>query len=410
MKRTVFPILVLSIIAGCGGSSSGGSAPSTRIVLPAVGGTITAKGITFVVPPGAVPSDATVSISSASGLPEKSRVVGGTAFAFSPTTFGKPVRLTYALSAAALEDEPAVYKLVDGIWLPMPTTINDSANTVSALVESFSTYAVLRPPSDVPPVKAEAGFAEDGQTPAVKLAWTPNGFFTGSGSIRQWQIYRDDQSPHPVHVLDGAQRSLLEPVGVTGPDYAKYTSYPDAGSTAQRHTEFNNVDAPATIPVLEVGVPHAYGVQALYSILGIDLPNAPGGLYYFLTGIESTGRATPLNRPLVVTANGATASDGSTFAFQSALPGDGVTPIQYVVEASTSLNFSGRVHIGTVTSAAGGEISVPLVGLNAAFPAGTTVYVRVGARNARDLPGPVVNGATRERFVFSGNSTLVTGS
>ena len=218
----------------------------------------------------------------------------------------------------------------------------------------------------------------------------------GNPDVRRLPIFRDDQSPNPVHVLDGAQRSLLDPVGVTGPDYARYTSYPDAGSSAQRHTEFDNVAAPTVVPAIEVGVPHAYGIQILYSMIGLDLPGAPGGLFYFLTGIEPTGRATPLNRPLVVTPNGATASDGSTFAFQSALPSGGTTSIQYVVEASTSLDFTGIVHIGTVTSAAAGEIRRRLVGLNAAFPAGTTVYVRVGARNARDLPGPVANGATRD--------------
>ncbi|MEJ2219151.1 MAG: hypothetical protein P8099_21410, partial [Gemmatimonadota bacterium] len=112
------------------------------------GGTVVAEGgaVTLLIPPQETPIGITVQ--PATGYPDTSALVVGTAFDLGPegTTFDPPGTLTIWYDPANLPPNtyPRMHHLVDGVWQPVAgSTADRDAHTVSAPVAGFSNWAVL---------------------------------------------------------------------------------------------------------------------------------------------------------------------------------------------------------------------------------------------------------------------------
>lgn len=127
-------------------------------------------------------------------------------------------------------------------------------------------------------VDAEATLGPDNITPAVRISWSPNGFFKGTaaaGGATQWQIYRQGTQA-PILVVQPTRRSVL--YGFDTSDYAAYlgkTQVGGGGAGLQGAGSPTDTPLPATPPV-QVGTPFKYQVEAVYGILSLDLPSSSG--------------------------------------------------------------------------------------------------------------------------------------
>ena len=125
-------------------------------VVPAGGGEAQISGGAGVVfPPGALTSDATVSI-TALALSSPSGQVGPTAWPSQPvgdlfrfdtpvSSFKAPLTLALPVPAGASTGSLvlAYFNPATGTWLPVPTAVDASANTASAQVDHLSTWGVF---------------------------------------------------------------------------------------------------------------------------------------------------------------------------------------------------------------------------------------------------------------------------
>jgi hypothetical protein len=125
-------------------------------VVPAGGGEAQiASGASVVFPPGAMTSDATVSItalapsspsSQGSAATWPSQPVGDLYRIDAPAaSFKAPVTLTLPVPASAPTAGLvlAYFNSATGTWLPVPSTVDDSAHTVSAQVNHLSTWGIF---------------------------------------------------------------------------------------------------------------------------------------------------------------------------------------------------------------------------------------------------------------------------
>ncbi len=105
--------------------------------------------VTLTIPPGALASETPIGVERAESPPQAPALVPETAFTFGPdgTVFGSPARLTLHYSpeaVAGVEADLAIHKVVDGAWVEVPGgAVDMEANTVSAPLAGFSTYAIV---------------------------------------------------------------------------------------------------------------------------------------------------------------------------------------------------------------------------------------------------------------------------
>lgn len=444
-------LALMSVALGCGGSSSGPS--GSTLLLPAGGGTVSARGgdVTLTLPAGAVAADTKVTAEPLSSPPERDRVVAGTAFRFTSTAFALPIKLRIMYDESKLpegtaEDDLAIYKLVDGAWTPTDSVVDPDTDSVTAMVDGFSDYGILSSGSSV---AAEATYDEDGLTPSVRVSWRRNGFTIGTGSTSRWQVYRNDVSASPVLVLSNPTSRVLDSSSHSNTEFTNYADFATGGTTCE-HTEPANAtlgSTPSPVP----GRSYFYQVQAVYGITSIDLPGggSAGGTgttaggtgitsggtgvttgttsgstggevqCYFVTEKATTGRATPLVRPIGPTSATLT-SNVATLSFQAPSGIDII--LRYVLEFSSDPSFPRDRTVGIAgESATGGTIvrSVDTTsGLfaGAATPDGTplsavpTLYCRAGIRNAADRPGPVRDPFSGLRYLYGPAATLTRPS
>lgn len=137
--RSCLVLVPCFLIAACA------SPPSTDGALSAAeGGTVTAAGLTLVVPPGALAEDTsiTVDVLDTAGLPDAADIVSSV-YDLGPDglTFLSPVSLT--LTATVPDDgrTPTVAWLQDGAWTPVASTV--SGDDVVAAVDHFTVFAVV---------------------------------------------------------------------------------------------------------------------------------------------------------------------------------------------------------------------------------------------------------------------------
>ena len=89
----------------------------------------------------------------------------------------------------------------------------------------------------------------------------------------------------------------------------------------------------------------------------------------------------------------------------------GTSSIDYIVEGSTEATFNNASLLKVIGSpyrnVATGPVSIPVdISAISAWTSGTTLYFRVGARNAVDYPGPVAD-AIGQRAIFSDGRSFV---
>ena len=149
-----------AVTVGCGGGSgSTPSSPSTTIPPPATpsGFTVTSSdgNVSVTVPANDGVTSGQVTITSSTSAPTSTGLVPNTAYDFGPsgTAFPIPVTVTTkyspaALPAGAVASQLAMFTVSNGAWVAVPgSTVNAAANTVTASLSHFSTYAVLAPNS-----------------------------------------------------------------------------------------------------------------------------------------------------------------------------------------------------------------------------------------------------------------------
>lgn len=142
--------------------------------VPEGGGTLEdeSSGVQVAFAAGAVSQEVAISIvaATANSLPASGMLIGGTAHEFGPTglQFNKPVVLTIPFDPAMLptglsEARLAINKVVDGAWAVVGgSEVDQTANTVTAEITSFSIYGVLPVPNLSPTVLIES--PPDGST------------------------------------------------------------------------------------------------------------------------------------------------------------------------------------------------------------------------------------------------------
>jgi Beta-propeller repeat len=144
-----FAVVGLSItLTACLGD--GNNPPPASNTITSSGGTLTlADGaVKLEFPAGAVAADTTIGVTAIAALPVDG--VPGTVFEFSPDgiKFAKPVRLTLKydpakIPAGTLEKQLELAKVKTDGWIPLETTVDDTAKTLSADMNGFSSYGAI---------------------------------------------------------------------------------------------------------------------------------------------------------------------------------------------------------------------------------------------------------------------------
>jgi hypothetical protein len=173
LKSRMLPGVVLIVVSlasgatviGCSGGSSTSPSPSTSTPTPTPttpsptpgGFTATsADGNASVsVPANDGVTSGQVMVTSSTSAPASTGLVPNTAYDLAPsgTAFTTPVTLTTkfspgALPTGAVASQLAMFTVSNGAWTAVPgSTVNMAANTVTASLSHFSTYAILAPNS-----------------------------------------------------------------------------------------------------------------------------------------------------------------------------------------------------------------------------------------------------------------------
>lgn len=131
---------------------------------------------------------------------------------------------------------------------------------------------------------AEATIALNGNTPGVRLSWNTNGFFKGSTTssegVKLWQIYRNLSGPTPtdvpILVVNGGAREAFDlPTNVSSNvAFARFANQNTQTCSSQSLTDST---IPATGVALAPGQPYIYQLEAVYSVLAINLPDGTSG-------------------------------------------------------------------------------------------------------------------------------------
>jgi hypothetical protein len=208
-------LLVVSLgsgaaVVGCGGGGSSPSSPSTTSP-PATTPTppSTPSGCTATSADGtvsvSVPANdgvtcGQVTITSSTSAPTSTGLVPNTAYDLGPsgTAFTTPVTLTTkygpgALPTGAVASQLAMFTVSNGAWTAVPgSSVNAAANTVTASLSHFSTYAILAPNSFAGTFNGRYSGAANGNfqmsifpTGAIQLSGVDAsaGTFNGTGSL-----------------------------------------------------------------------------------------------------------------------------------------------------------------------------------------------------------------------------------
>lgn len=154
-KKSVGAPLSLALciaMAGCGGGGGSSNSTSTKdtLIVPTAGGTGVDRtgAIKVQVEANAVARDTTEIVSVPFGLPQSAQIVPGTAFKFLTLDLPSNATVTISFSPTALPTGVSattlqLCKLINGIWVPLTSTVNTANSTVSASTNSLTTFALL---------------------------------------------------------------------------------------------------------------------------------------------------------------------------------------------------------------------------------------------------------------------------
>ena len=287
------------------------------------------------------------------------------------------------------------------------------------------------PAAGISAVEARAYVTDSLTTPRdnfaarVEITWRPPSDIP-TQNILEYHIYRDD---HIIGVGARMNTQFIDdaslPAGTTVP-YS--TTGANGGATDSLTTLL------ATIPTLTVGETHFYRITVLYQSAAFDGTTGGGngggnvgggttgggtgggggggnGVTYRETALSmASGPATPLARPGITEPTTAQDIRHLSVTFET-VPGADT----YVFEFSSTADFKNKVVLGpfpfsyadAATISAPFDLSASFP--DAAFPAGTRLFFRVGARALTDTPGPISIGTPNGGdYIYSAPSTSFT--
>jgi glucose/arabinose dehydrogenase len=205
IRTTFFACCLLLFFGACGGDSP--SEPLTGSVGPAGGTLAFAAGkVRLEVPPGAVASEVTFTVESATGYPDDPRIVDETIYRFGPEglQFAEPVRLTLSYERAKIpaglrEGELRLFRVVGAAWQQVSGSEPDAtARSVSGLIGGFSVLGILGVPV--------ASVAVTPQTSSVQVSATVQLTATvkdASGNVLPDRAVAWSSSPANIAEVDG---------------------------------------------------------------------------------------------------------------------------------------------------------------------------------------------------------------
>ena len=329
----------------------------------------------------------------------------------------------------------------------------------------------------------------DNGQPAIRVNWSPNGFFKGTGSsgngVARWQLYRNDVSPStPVIVIgNNTGNNIVDSVRNNPSQFPlEYFTSAQVGGFLCNNTSPSNATRVAATP-LSAGVPVVYSIEAVYQVSSLDLPDGTTGATgsstgtsatgtsttgttatttgtttgttgttsttsgtqtsssasttgntttagssagttsgnvqscYFRSGRSSSGQATALNRPSVVSPNNqaldpTVASTRFTFTSNQNAGSVGVGQFnqEFIIEFSDDPNFPKRFTVSqtaTIPNQLFFDINTTSDRFNkkgrtgANLRTASPIYYRIGVRNSQDRPGPVQDSASGKRYIYS---------
>lgn len=120
----------------------------------------------------------------------------------------------------------------------------------------------------------------DNGSPAIRLNWSPNGFYKGTGTsgngVARWQIYRSDVSPsNPVLVI-GNHSTVVDSSLLNNSDFPNDVFQSNQVGGTQCNYASPVTGTRAATPLLTTGRPVYYSIEAVYFVSSLDLPIVPG--------------------------------------------------------------------------------------------------------------------------------------
>jgi hypothetical protein len=327
--------------------------------------------------------------------------------------------------------ETRVYDVAETTFKPRGERRKSIVGTVLGLVGAVALAALLfRPSSNTNVaggrVRARA-FAEPADPTSGTSATRIEVTFDISNdipqrNIQEIQIYRNSVTAPADPTLPGSPGGV--PIGVLGPGERVFYDDP----TTIRNVRFNRVLPDGTLEEIELpvggftpGRPQQYRIVVIYQRVQVSTGNGGGGggggtdtdVQYTQTPSSGfSGFATPVVRPQVLGPTGDTDLRNVTFTFQGSAGAN-----QYVIEVADNVQFRNKrrptspTQGNPFTTATTGRITAGpfnLTNLGFANTLGTTIYFRVGARNANDNPGPRAVEPNGDAFIYSGTLNSIT--
>ncbi|MHC5044661.1 MAG: LVIVD repeat-containing protein [Planctomycetota bacterium] len=148
VRRSAVAIVLLGLLCACGNGDGTAIQSQQATVIGAQGGTLTSPDgrATLDIPAGALASDVTFDVTDAQLVPSAQYLLA--AFDFQPdgTQFLVPATLTFSYDPATLPpgllpSQLSVATVVNGVWVPIQTTHDPVAMTISATITHFSVHA-----------------------------------------------------------------------------------------------------------------------------------------------------------------------------------------------------------------------------------------------------------------------------
>jgi hypothetical protein len=435
---------LFALVIGCGGGDGGPRIFSERQIVTPAGGVYLYRGgqISLTVPANAVTTNTPIEIQSppSVAVPVDAGVLPDTTYQFTPTTFAASATLALGFDPSDLPSGVAETRLrvvrlsTSGTWVNQTATLdaqNDrltlstttlgvfairidgfpttgstaTATTATASTATTATTSTTATTATTATtggnVVAEAGLDGNGE-PAVFVSWDAFGF--GSFQRERWQVFRNDVTASPVLVATGASAEVGDTQAERAFAWSDFGGAVGGDACVNRTPDNANAEG---VPGIQVGQAYQYSVQLVYSRGENELPGGTTGTArcYFASSRQGSSTATPINRLLAASpADGTPVSGPVTFSFESVSTG-GFTA-EYVVQVSGSSQFESPTTVARLETAQTGTLSTAPIGVGAIAPGTTTLFWRVGARNAADNPGPRPDALTGDRYVFSVPRTL----
>ncbi len=261
--------------------------------------------------------------------------------------------------------------------------------------------------------------------PSVKVSWKPNAFAKGNSIRQSWQLFRNDLLDTATVSVSGQNTTAIDNSQTRSVTYTVLP--PNDLTVCNGQAQVTN----AAVGGVIAGRPYQYQVQLVFALQQSDLGTGSSGtttgtttgttattgttgtggqLCFFVSDRTATqGFATPIAAAgLVAPSTNSTMSSPQVFTFNSVVNPQYDETFEYILHVSSTLNFTKsttfkkvlfqRRDAGTLAS---DPVDLNDPALPSAIRTANKLYWRIGARNVRDVPGPVPDVFTGDRYIFS---------